>query len=358
MKTSTPRTTLTRGAAIAVAALLLALPAAAEKKGDKGKEARPPVPDLVWPLPPEKPRIKYLGALASNEDVEPPKKKGWLKRLIDEEQTRAVVGMTKPAGVAVDSKERVYVTDSAIGAVFVFDVANKKLDLLGASGQGRLAAPFGIAIDKADRVYVADTALKRVNVYAPTGELVGVVSRIGGEALVNPTGVAVDEANGRLLIVDSRAHRVFAVDLDAWDKGTWFSGSDESGSFYYPTFVATDAAGRIYVSDTLNFCVRVFDKEFKFIRRIGEHGTALGNFDRPKGVAVDSEGNLYVVDAAFSNFQIFDGEGRLLLFVGSFGLQPGAFRLPSGICIDKRDRIFVVDSINARVQMFQFLGGR
>ena len=356
MLSSTTSTTLRRGAAIAFVALLLAAPAAAEKKKGESKDERPPVPDLVWPLPPEKPRIKYLGALSTSEDVAPVKKKGWFKKLIDEEQAQQIVGLTKPSGVAVDSRDRVYVTDSAVGAVFVFDPANKKLELLGAKGQGRLSAPFGIAIDRQDRIYVADTGLKRVNIYAPTGELAGVISRIGDETLVNPTGVAVDDVNRRLLIVDSRAHRVVAVNLDAWDTGVWFSGNEESGTFYYPTFVATDAAGRVYISDTLNFCVRVFDKDFKFIRRIGEHGTSLGNFDRPKGVALDSEGHLYVVDAAFSNFQIFDDQGRLLLYVGSFGLQPGAFRLPSGICIDKRNRVFVVDSINARVQMVQFLG--
>jgi sugar lactone lactonase YvrE len=356
MNTRTTISALAKTAAVVATALTLLVPAAGgdKKKVDKGKDAKA-APEIVWPLPPEKPRIKYLGSLSNSDDVEPPKKKGWLKKLIDEEETHRVIGMIQPAGVAVDSKDRIYVTDPIAGAVFVFDVANKKLDLLGADGRGRLRAPFGIAIDKNDRVYVADTGLKRVNVYDSTGELVGVVSKGGTEDLVNPAGLCVDEANNRLLIVDSRAHRLLAVDLQTLDKGVWLTAPDDE-RLYFPSYVTVDAAGQIYVSDTLSFCVKVFDKDFKFVRRIGEHGTALGNFDRPKGVAIDSEGNLYVVDAAFSNFQIFNGQGRLLLYVGSFGENPGMFRLPSGMCIDKQNRIYVVDSINARVQMFQFLG--
>jgi DNA-binding beta-propeller fold protein YncE len=356
MKARTKIGRLVLAAAVAATTLALLVPTAvAGKKKDEKKGAKAPTPEMVWPLPPEAPRIRYVGALSNAADVEPPKKRGWLQKLVDEEENHTVVGMTQPAAVAVDSKDRVYVTDPIMGVVFVFDVANKKLDLLGASGRGKLASPFGVAVDKNDRVYVSDTRLKRVNVYDSAGELVGVVTRGGDQDLVNPAGLAVDEANGRLLVVDSRAHRLLAVDLRSLDKGVWLTGPDDE-RLYFPSYVAADAAGQIYVSDTLNFCVKVYDKDFKLLRRIGQHGTDLGNFDRPKGVGVDSEGNLYVVDAAFSNFQIFSDQGRLLLYVGTFGEAPGMFRLPSGMCVDKHDRIYVVDSINARVQIFQFLG--
>ena len=116
-------------------------------------------------------------------------------------------------------------------------------------------------------------------------------------------------------------------------------------------------AGQIYVTSTLTFAVKIFDKDFKFGRTLGRHGDSIGMFDRPKGVALDSEGHLYVVDAAFSNFQIFNPDGRLLLFVGAFGVDPGFFRVPSDIFIDKKDRIYVSDARNRRIQIFQFLGG-
>ena len=328
-----------------------------QKKKAGTKEIK--VPDLVWPLPPEKPRIRYLGSLSNNLDIEPPKTKGWLQKLINEDEATRIVGMVRPASVAVDSRERIFVADPLRSAVFVFDMKTKKMDVWGTKGQGRLLNPFGLAIDKNDNVYVSDTAQKRVNVYNSDGDLISSIIKVGNEVITNPTGLAIDPARNRLLIVDSRGHKIFVCDLDQLDKGIAFGNRGEGdGEFYFPSYVAVDKEGRIYVSDTLNFCVKIFDKDFKFIRRLGEHGTGMGMFDRPKGVAVDSEGHIYVADAAFSNFQIFNSEGQLLLFVGSFGFEPGSFRLPSGLFIDNRDRIYVADSVNRRIQMFQYLSAK
>ena len=340
--------------AILAFAVIAIAPINAQKKKVDKKEDK--VPDLVWPLPPEKPRIKYLGSLSNNLDVEPPKKKGWLKKLINEEESTRIVGMVRPMSVAVDSRERIFVADPLSGSIFVFDLKTKKMDLWGTEGRGRLLNPFGLAVDKNDNVYVSDTAQKRVNVYNSDGKMIASVVKAGNEIISNPTGLAVDDARNRLLIVDSRAHKIFVCELNQLDRCTVFGKKgDGDGEFYFPSYVAVDNEGRIYVSDTLNFCVKIFDKDFKFIRRLGEHGTGMGMFDRPKGIAVDSEGHIYIADAAFSNFQIFDSEGQLLLFVGGFGLEPGFFRLPSGLFIDKRDRIYVADQINRRIQMFQYL---
>ncbi|MBI1747056.1 MAG: SBBP repeat-containing protein [Acidobacteria bacterium] len=339
-----------------ITALFCAPGFSAKKK--KGPEVAKPV-NLVWPPPPEKPRIRYIKSLSSNEDIEPPKKKGWLAKLINEEDARRVIGMLRPAGMATDSKGRLYVADTNRAVVFVFDQENKKLSFIGSEGQGRLSGPFGIAIDKNDTVYVSDTRLKKVNIYSSDGVLTNAISRISGQELVNPAGLALDEPNGRLYIADTRGHQVFACDLKNLGNGARFGkrgeGDDE---FNFPTAIAVDKSGNIYVTDTMNFSVKLFDKNFKFIRKLGkEHGLGIGSFDRPKGIAIDSEGNIYVVDATFSNFQIFNSSGKLLLFIGSFGSEPGGFRLPSSIFIDKKDQIYVSDQANRRVDMFQFLGG-
>ncbi|HRH43360.1 MAG TPA: 6-bladed beta-propeller [Pyrinomonadaceae bacterium] len=329
------------------------MPALAQKKTGKKVEK---IPNLVYPLPPEKPRIRYVGSVSNNLDIEPPKQKGWLQKLINEEESTQIIGMVRPISVAVDSKDRIFVADSLTSSVFVFDSKMKKMDLLGVKGQGRLVNPFGLAIDSKDNVYVSDTALKRVNVYNSNGELIASINKVGNETLTNPAGLAVDDSNNRLLIVDSRAHKIFVSDLNQLGSGESFGQKGDGDSeFFFPSYVAVDKEGGIYISDTLNFCLKVFDKNFKFVRRIGEHGTGMGMFDRPKGIALDSEGHIYVIDSAFSNFQIFNKDGTLLLFVGNYGEEPGFFRLPSGLFIDKHDRIYVADQINRRIQMFQYL---
>lgn len=346
------------------AALLVSvstLPALVTGQRDKGKKpskASEKAPDLVWPLPPEKPRIRYLGSLTGSTDVQPPKKKGWLTKLINEEDTRRVIGLGRPAGIAIDSKGRVYVADTFRGAVFVFDLAKKTLDFIGAEGRGKLANPYGIAIDLNDNVYVSDTKLKRVHVYDSAGNLSAAITKIGNETIANPAGLAIDAGRNRLLIADSRGHKIFVADLNQLNRGTSFGKHGEADDeFNFPNSVVVDHQGRIYVTDMLNFCVKIFDKDFKFLRRIGEHGTGFGMFDRPKGVTLDSQDHVYVVDSSFSNFQIFNTDGQLMLFVGGFGVEPGFFRLPSGIHIDGMNRIYVSDQVNSRVQIFQFLGG-
>ena len=70
------------------------------------------------------------------------------------------------------------------------------------------------------------------------------------------------------------------------------------GQFNFPTNVALDATGRLYVTDSLNFRVQVFDSRARAAsRQIGGQGDMPGYFSQPKGLAVDGEDHLYVVDA-------------------------------------------------------------
>ncbi len=125
------------------------------------------------------------------------------------------------------------------------------------------------------------------------------------------------------------------------------------GCLLFPTFVAVDSKGQVYVSNTLNARIDVFDAEGRFVKRVGERGNSYGMFDKPKGVALDSFDNIYVVDSGWSNVQIFDQSGQVLLFFGGRGENPGLLMNPTGIAIDKKDRIYVADFLNYRVSVYQ-----
>jgi DNA-binding beta-propeller fold protein YncE len=164
------------------------------------------------------------------------------------------------------------------------------------------------------------------------------MGRVGSGILTRPSGLVVDPVEGRIVVADTAAHQVVVLDLEG-RLLTRFGGRGlELGQFNFPTNVALDSAGRLYVADTLNFRVQVY-------------------FSRPKGLAFDSEDHLYVVDAHFESVQIFDPHGPLLLSFGQEGSGPGEFWLPAGIHIDPSDRIWIADSYNRRVQVFQYLPG-
>jgi len=66
--------------------------------------------------------------------------------------------------------------------------------------------------------------------------------------------------------------------------------------------------GNVYVTDTLNNRVEIFDADGKFISAFGKSGDGPGHFARPKGIAIDRDGHIWVVDAVQQRVQVFDTE--------------------------------------------------
>jgi DNA-binding beta-propeller fold protein YncE len=304
--------------------------------------------DIVWPLPPEEPKIKFVEVLRSDKDLG---KTGVENALFGEESKNS---LTRPYGCATDAEGRIYATD--VGRVFVFDEKNRKLSFIGdEASTGKLAVPLGIAVSHDGKVYVADSARKRVFVYDSKWDFLTAFGKKGD--LESPTGIALDEKRGRLYVANTRKHNVMVYALaDGKLLKTIGGRGGDPGKFNYPTNIVLDNEGNIYVTDTGNFRIQVFDPDGKHLRTIGSIGDKPGNFARPKGIALDSEGNLYVVDTEFNNIQVFNKKGDLLIYVGEGGFTPGRFNSPSGICIDDKDRIIVADGMNGRLQVLQYLG--
>ena len=177
--------------------------------------------------------------------------------------------------------------------------------------------------------------------------------------------MAVDARRGRLYVADVQLNQVLVFDTRSFQMQKTIgkagnAATGEPGSFSGPTNLALDSKGRLYVTDTWNCRVQVFDPDGKFVLTFGAQGTQPGKFARPKGIAIDREDHVYVADAEFNNFQVFTSEGKPLLFVGSIGLEPGQFLLPAGMAIDRENRIYVTEQrmSGGRLQIFQYLPER
>ena len=315
----------------------------------------------VWPLPPEEPRIRYVRSYHGVSDFKTRKAPKWKTLLLGEDpsEQKPSDSMVKPYGIAVSRVGRVYVTDTVARRVFVFDPEAKTVSFLGETGTARLTKPIGVAVDGDDHVFVADASANRVFGYGLDGHLLIAIGREG--EFDNPSGLAVDRTRNLLYVADAKKHQVLCYSTkDGSPVRTIGHRGGAPGEFNFPTNLFVDARGRLYVTDTMNFRIQVFDAAGAFINEFGTQGDTPGSLNRPKGVGVDSEGHIYVVDSSFNNFQTFDAEGQLLLFVGSIGRGPGEFFLPAGLYVDDRDLIYVADQGNARVQVFEYLkaGGR
>jgi len=334
----------------------LATPAGAPKPGKKNYRPTTLATDLVWPLPPEKPRFRFVREIRGASDVQALPKTTKLQRIAGVRKVVFSPTFGKPFGVATDSKHRIYVTDNGQAVVFVFDIENKVVSYIGLEGAPRLNTPMGITVDAKDRVWLADAGLRRVFAFDPALNLRAALGKPG--ELVNPVGVATDLTRSRLYVADSKQHCIVVYDTETGLLITKFGkrGTDP-GDFAFPTDVVAGADGRIYVADAMNRRIQVFDSNYKFLEAFGSEGIAWGQFRDPKSIALDRYQNVYVLDSELSNFQIFDQKRRLLMFLGEFGNAPGQFAVPERIHIDDRNYVYVVDQMNWRVQIFELLSG-
>ncbi len=308
-------------------------------------------PDIFWPKPPEIKRIAFVKAVSRPEDLNI--RPGILKRLVNYIVGRAAASIVSPYGIATDSKGRLYVVDTFLKRIHVFDASGHQYFYFPAD-RTMLASPIGIAIDKDGIIYITDSKNALVYIFKDSGKKF--VSTFGRGIFKRPTGIAVNPKTSELLVVDTLLSRVFRFDLsDRMPKGSFGTDGMMEGRFHYPTNIFVTSNGKIIVSDALNFRVQVFSPEGRFLFTFGRMGDVPGTFSRPKGVAADSDGNIYVVDALFDNIQVFDKRGRLLMAFGNHGTGYGDFWLPTGIYIDSNDLIYVSDSSNRRVQIFKYL---
>ncbi|VAX10952.1 hypothetical protein MNBD_GAMMA26-1785 [hydrothermal vent metagenome] len=311
------------------------------------------VVELVWPPKPLPTRIRYVGSIESPADVKPEQDKGFWARFWEVLHGPEEGNQAKPMAVVVDSKGRMSVVDPAGQQVHVYDQKEGDYRVI-TDADLPLLLPIALAIDDKDNLYVVDGMLQKVCVFSPDGDYLRSIG--SADQLKRPTGIAIDTKRRLLYVVDTPQHdiKVFNLDDGSFRRIFGTHGRD-AGEFNYPTYAAVDREGHLYINDTLNGRIQIFDQAGVFIREFGEFGDGGGDFSTAKGIAVDSDGNIYVADAGFDNLQIFDPQGRLLLFIGTTGQAPGEFWTPTGLFIDNNDRLYVADSFNKRVQIFQYL---
>jgi DNA-binding beta-propeller fold protein YncE len=320
---------------------------------------------IVWPNPPAITRIKYLNYFCCDKYVPkaPGKKSSWMDRMAGgqtEEQKQAdkpLFALWTPYGVVVDSKGTLYVADGKVGAVFMFNTETKDLTMIKHGVQARFGDIIGLAIDDSDRLFVSDTKMHRILVFDKNHKVEGTI----GDGVVDPGGMVVDNENRFLYVADAALDQVLVYDADKLNLirkiGTAGKGHTltEPGQFSVPTNVALDSDQNLYVSDTYNDRIEIFDADGNFIRAWGKNGDRPGTFSRPKGIAIDVDGHVWVADAVQDRIQCFTAEGQLLIWMGGHGELPGQFRTPAGLFIDKKNRIFTTEQYPGRVQMFLYI---
>ncbi|MCX5690011.1 MAG: hypothetical protein NTV94_09565 [Planctomycetota bacterium] len=279
-----------------------------------------------WPLFPDEPRIQFLKAFGTSDDVSP-SKASTLEKVVFGKQVDDTAGINKPYGVAMKNG-KIYVCDIRGTSLVVLDLKKKQTRLVGTSGSNRLAHPVAVAVADDGMIYVADNERGLVMVFDANERY---QSSMGFDKF-KPVAVAVH--GNTLYACDMAGQNVTVFDRKTGQKtGTIGSVGDGEGQFRVPLGLSVDAAGNVYVADMMACRVQKFMPDGKYVAVYGKLGDHGGSFARPKHMAIDSSGIHYVVDAAFQNVQIFDPQYQVLMAFGAAGSYPGAMNLPAGICV-------------------------
>jgi DNA-binding beta-propeller fold protein YncE len=154
-----------------------------------------------------------------------------------------------------------------------------------------------------------------------------------------------------LLLIASAMPLVLAESETYVLVNQWGDVGHNNGEFWAPHGIAVDSSGNVYVVDTFNGRIQVFDSNGEFIKKWGAVGSGNGNFSGPNGIAVDSSGNVYVADTSNYRVQKFDSDGAFIASWGGPGAGAGGgFALPCGVAVDgSGNNVYIADTSNHRI---------
>lgn len=279
---------------------------------------------------------------------------------------RTEIPERSPVYLAVSQDGKVFASDRAQHSIYVFDALGNYLDTI--LSPTLTLSEFvskhteGLAPGTKFEYSVYDQAVY----YQKPGES---EQSIPGPDIYDwaPLGLRID-AGGRLFITDVAENRSviqYFSQIDAssefWNEfdpaGLQFGEfGDEAGNMSYPNSAVVDSMGRIFVSDSNNSRIAVWDNQGNFLFNFGR-GTGDGALSLPRGLAIDERQRLYVVDAVGQSIKVFDVTNNDVAFLfsfGDFGMQDGEFNYPNDIALDKTGRLYVADRENNRIQVWLY----
>ena len=277
-------------------------------------------------------------------------------------------------------------TNNASGTTYkLFDMAPT------GTGNGQFNQPRGIAIAPDGSYYVVDTTNMRVQKFDKDGKFVKAFGSEGnGDGQFNgliingsripgtgPGGITVDPA-GNVYVADTWNHQIQKFDKDGTFLTRWGSfidlnpppptppipaatplPADANTRFYGPRDVAIGSDGSVYVTDTGNKRVLVFDPNGKPLRQIAQGaGPLMGASNgpdqlfEPMGIVLDSQDNVYIADTFNQRINVFDKTGKALRRWTIDGWSRDAPFLEPMLGIDSSNNIYATDPAKQTVLKF------
>lgn len=175
----------------------------------------------------------------------------------------------------------------------------------------------------------------------------------GEDALNKPMDVAVIDSF--IYVTDTNNKRVQVFDIAGSPIFKFGKEGEGPGEFKFPYGVAGDSQGNVYVSDLYNGSISILDSKGKFIKYFAEKDQKETTIEAPGSFRINNN-KVYVTDIKKSKLLVFDMDGKKLMEIGEPGIKEGQFRAPNAVAIDVDENIYVMDTGNQRIQEFDKAG--
>ena len=282
--------------------------------------------DLHWTLPPK--AETALRIIAGPPDTSP------------HDDT-----MKLPIAVVTDSHNRLLVADAGSMTVHVFDFTRRQYSDLDIAKIG-MRSIAGIAVDDRNRIYLTDPRQGRVFILSPQGKFVGYLQeqRANEAYFVAPIGIAIDHARGYIYVCDRDRNMIIKLNRSGHVLRQFGvrGGGTGPGDFRLPIQIAI-SDGELFVQDDGN----------QRIQRLSPEGKFLGQFHIAEGVglAVDRSKKILVGEPTLHRVGVYGADGHLIKKIS--GPPPAGDSLdPSGLWLSDRC-LYVAGKANKRVDLFQ-----
>ena len=260
-----------------------------------------------------------------------------------------VIEGVKPYYVALDEKGKLFVTEHWDYQYTELNAQGQRVLTVGSRGKPPFVdeRPTGIATDGEGSIYVASD--HKVQKFNKRGEVVKSVKKRSSCAFEYPWGVRFH--NHQVYMCDSSNGRVQVFDSSLNFVRSFGTHGDGPGQLKKPEDIGFDAQGNIYVLDGDKHQVVVFKEDGQYLRHFGQKGQGKGGLSGPTGLCVSGD-YVYVTERWNYRVSVFCTSGEFAHYFGKTGSGRGELSVPYGIAIDQDGFVFVCDTGNNRIQVF------
>ncbi|CAF4374347.1 unnamed protein product [Rotaria sp. Silwood2] len=170
---------------------------------------------------------------------------------------------------------------------------------------------------------------------------------------IHPSSLAYSKRDQLIYVCDTYNNRLVTYGIDGVVQQV-YKAISETGErrFHHPYAIHIDSNNRLYLIDQSDRRIKVFNRDFKLIRVIGQYGHVIGQYLTPCDLCTNEQNDIFVCNAGGHQILKYNEQGEFLLAWGELGTDNGQFKCLACVCIMNGGRLAVSDWGNDRIQIF------